>query len=237
MKKNIFIFLVVFLFTAVNAVELDEFIAKAEHAGKTLAKKEAEQTRFRKRYEYTAKKIGGLKEQKAKGGFGSAVSSMRLSYYLKAGNKAGYRLYLLNGEINELKESRFTYVMIIMDEYAKRLRECFRLKCPDAGNLYAQREKWMASLEDYRDMLKLDFDIRGMMGALSGQAKEDLKKYIEGKIVQADERIYLLKEEKEISKEAAAAGIKVDKKYLDMIDEDMAYMEMMKKKMREVLEK
>lgn len=209
MKKIFLTCLAAVFFAAAYAQAPEEFIIKAETAGKILAKKQAEQIRAKKRYEYTAKKINQIKEEKAKGGIKGTLSSMKLSYYLKTGNRAGYRNYILGNEIRELRDERFTYIMIIIDEYTKTLRECFKSKCRQADELFAKREKWMAVLNEYKDMLQIDFDFKDMLGNLKTGAKEDLKKYLEGKLVQADERLYLLKEEKIILKEAAAAGIKV----------------------------
>jgi hypothetical protein len=236
MKKTfLLVMFLLFCGSVIMAETINEFTVKAKAAQIKIAKKETVHTRLKIRYEYIAGKINILKKEKAAGGIRGAISAMKLDYYLNSGNRTGYKLYALENEIQELKDERFTYIMIIMDEYTKKLKECFKTKCAGIGALYVEREKWMASLEDYRDMLKMDFDLRGMIGALNEQAKDDLKKYVEIKLEQADERIYLLKEEKEISKEVLAAGIKIDKKTVADIDKDMAYMEMMKKKMLEVL--
>jgi hypothetical protein len=214
----------------------DEFIAKAENTGKILAKKETERIRLKKRFEYTAKKIDELKEEKAKGGFSGAISSMKLGYYLKTGNITGYRQYILNDEIRELRDERLSYIMIIIDGYTKTLEDCFKSKCPQAAGLFGRLEKWMSSLDEYKDMLQIDFDFRGMIGGLKPDAKDDLKKYMESKIVQADERLYLLKEEKNILKEAKAAGIMEGAKTGDKNSREIQELEKMKSKIKGMID-
>lgn len=236
MKKTLFVCLMLGIFVVLHAQGPDEFIAKVRDTGKILTKKETEQIRLKKRYEYTAKKINELKEERAKGGLTGAISSIKLSYYLKAGNKTGYRQYILNNEITELRDERFMYNMLIIDEYTKMLKECFKSKCKQAGELFEKREKWMTSLDDYKDMLQIDFDFREMIGGLNITAKEDLKKYLESKIVQADERLYLLKEEKNVLKEANLAEVKFDIKIYEKNDAQIHELEKMKKKTTELIE-
>ena len=236
MKKILLVLIIAGLCCGAYAQALDEFIAKAESTGRALAIKQGELKRIKVRYEYTAKKIDELKAEKEKGGIGGAVSSMKLSYYLQSGNKTGYRQYILNGEINSLRDERFTYIMIIIDEYTKQLKECFKAKCGRAGWLFSEREKWMGALEEYRDILRMDFDLREMIGSLKTEAKDDLKKYLEGKAVQADERLYLLKEEKNILRDAAAAGISVDAKTGAKNSAEIKELEKMRKKIEGMLE-
>jgi hypothetical protein len=235
-KKTALIFLLTLIYAGAYAQALDEFTAKADNTGKVLAVKQAELKRIKVRYEYTAKKIDELKAEKEKGGINGALSSMKLSYYLQSGNKTGYRQYILNSEINSLRDERFTYIMIIIDEYTKQLKECFKTKCGRAKELFSEREKWMGALDEYRDILQIDFDLREMIGSLKTEAKDDLKKYLEGKAVQADERLYLLKEEKNILKDAAAAGINADGKTGAKNSAEITELEKMRKKIEVMLE-
>lgn len=235
MKKIILICLTFGFFSIACAVSTDEFIVRANDTGKALERKKTEQIRLKKRYEYTEKMINRLKEERAKGGFYGTISSMRLSYYLKNGNKTGYRQYILNNEIRELRDERFTCIMIIIDGYTKNLKDCLKTRCSQAGELFNNREKWMASLEEYKDMMHIDFDFRDLIGELKDEAKDDLKKYLEGKSIQADERLYLLREEKNILKEAKAAGIAVDSMTGDKNAKEIQELEKTKRKIAEII--
>jgi hypothetical protein len=231
MKKTVIIFLALMIpfFSALLAQENADFAGKAREYTAQLLKKQSEYLRVKSRYEQMLRRLNELKSRNEGNPLSGFVNSMKMDYYLKAGNSAGYRIYVLNKQIKELSAECFTFDSLVVEDLTKKFQECLNTKCGQAQQIYDDREKWTSMAMGTGEVLIFDLDIRGMLEGLSAEAKEDLKEYLTKKQVQIDERIFILKEEKGINAAAKKYGLKTALEAEKKADEDMAKLLRMKK--------
>ena len=237
MRKTALILFVSFItaFSALYAVENTGFAAKAQEYSAQLAKKQSEYLRIKSRYEQMLRRLNELKERREANPVASFINSMKMDYYLKAGNSAGYKIYVLNRQIKELSGECFTFDSLVAEDLTKRFQDCVENKCGQAQNIYDEREKWAAMALGTGEALIFDIDIKGMLEGLSPEAKEDLKQYLKKKKVQIEERIYMLREEKDINAAAEKNGLKTAPEAEKKSGEEMSKFLRMKKEAEDIL--
>jgi len=234
MKKNLItVFMMLMTAGVLFSADMTDFINKANTAEKNLKIKEKEYSIIKKEKDYTAQKVNMLKAG-ATGRMWALkfINNIRLGYYLMRGNDYAYRANALDKEIKEMKEEYFTYSSLIIEEYDKKINECIKSKCPDLKNIYGDREKWMDKIRDYEDILQIYIYTPASGKNQNKQADEDFNAYLNKKLIQVEERIFILQDEKNIGKEVKAAGIKISQKETDELTLKIKKME----KIRETLE-
>ena len=217
------------------AQENADFTAKASEYTAQLLSKQSEYLRVKSRYEQMLRRLNELKSRNEGNPLSGFVNSMKMDYYLKAGNSAGYRIYVLNKQIKELSAECFTFDSLVVEDLTKKFQECLDTKCGQAQRIYDDREKWTAMAMGTGEVLIFDLDIKGMLEGLSAEAKEDLKEYLTKKQVQIDERIFMLREEKGINAAAKKYGLKTALEAEKKADEDMVKLLSMKKESGAIL--
>ncbi|MGD0565723.1 MAG: hypothetical protein ABSA34_00135 [Candidatus Goldiibacteriota bacterium] len=223
------------LFPALYAGENPGFEAKAREYSAQLEKKQSEYLRVKSRYEQMLRRLNELKERTKKNPVASFINSMKMDYYLKAGNSAGYKIYVLNRQIKELSGECFTYDSLVAGDLTKKFQDCIENKCGEAQRIYDEREKWTAMALGTGEALVFDIDVKGMLEGMSPEAKEDLRQYLKKKMVQIEERIYMLREEKEINTAAGKNGIKTASETVKKSGEEMAKFLRMEKEAKNIL--
>jgi len=186
---------------------IDGFAKKAEIAKKDIEKSTADLEKLKKDYMETGIKIQEIKGRKAEGGITGFINGMKLKYYLSRGNKMGYKIYALEAGLRALKEDYFTYVSLITEEYGNRIKDCYEKKCPDLKTLCYSRNEWAESAEKYGFVLQIDLSSLKLIRDYSPSAAKDVKDYLQKKIIQAEQRIYMLEDEKGILDIMKKAGI------------------------------
>ena len=209
MKRLIIAILAMVFASVVFAAQGEDFEAKALDTAAKIAKKQAEYTSQKAVYDAVAKKIDAIKSEKAHSLIRKFINSIALNYYLSRGNPLGFKLYTAAKEIAELKDDYFTYSMLVLEDNARQLRDCVKNRCAGLKELYEKRLKWIKDSGSFSEMLLLDLSVEVPGSGLSVEAAKDLKDYINRKIVQADERIYMLKEEREIMEAVKKAGLEI----------------------------
>jgi hypothetical protein len=199
----------IFLFIAAKQAEtpLESFIHKAQIAEKDIEVSSLNLERLQRSFNETEAGIQAIKGLKPAAGIAEFINGLKLKYYLSRGNRLGFKIYRLEAGIRALKEDYFTYVSLISEEYGSQIKDCFEKKCPDLKNLCGERVKWAAAADKYGDVLKIDLSSMKLIKNYSKAAVKDVRDYLQKKIVQAEQRIYLLEEEKSIFGIMKKAGI------------------------------
>jgi 3-isopropylmalate dehydratase small subunit len=101
---------------------------------------------------------------------------------------------------------------VIIDEYNTAIKDCITKKCAALKSLYDKRKKWSDAAGNSGDVLKIDLSGIELVNNYSTGAEKDIKEYLQKKIIQAEQRIYILEEEKQVNDMAEKAGLVIDKK-------------------------
>jgi hypothetical protein len=200
LKLKIIITVIIALLTCLPALHaesaIDGFAKKVEMADKDIEKSTADLEKLKKDYIQTGIKIEKLKAAKDPGGFIGFISGLELKVYLSKGNRLGFKIYALEKGIAALKEDYFTYVSLITEEYGTQIKDCFDKKCPKLKALCDKRKEWAGAADRYGDVLQIDLSSMKLIKDYSKGAAADVKEYLQKKIIQAEQRIYMLEEEK-----------------------------------------
>ncbi len=234
--KKFFIagFIMFAIISSAFSADMADFISKANTADKNLKIKEMQYSSIKKQNNFIMQKINTLKAGENNGMWlQKFFRNLQLGYYLRQGNNCAYKMNALDKEIKELKEVYFTYSSLIIEEYDKKILECIKSKCEELKNIYAAREKWMANIRNYGDILWIDISVPDTAHYQDKQAAEDIKAYLNKKLIQIEERIYILQDEKNIGKAVKAAGIKIKQNEMDEMTAGIKELE----KTRTVIEK
>jgi hypothetical protein len=186
---------------------IDGFAKKAEMAKTDIDKSTADLVKLKKDYDETGIKIQDLKGQKAEGGITGFINAIALKVYLSKGNRLGFRIYSLEAGVRALKEDYFTYVSLITEEYGTQIKDCLKIKCPGLKELCKKRLEWASAADKYEDMLQIDLSSLKLIKDYSPGAAKDVKDYLQKKIIQAEQRIYMLDDEKGMLDIMKKAGI------------------------------
>jgi hypothetical protein len=219
--KNSIIFLIiaVFIGTGIMAAgksALEEFSAKAKKISLELAKANKEIASAEKKYAATQKRIDTLKASKR-----SFISEWRLNYDLRSGSRLAYRISGLEDKIKILKEDYFTFASIVVEEYNRKVKDCIEAKCPDLKKIYVEREEWAGAVES-DDIMQVEIFIPEGPAQSGKDAKEDILSYLEKADMACEQRIMILKEEKETLDALKKAGIVINIIDFDSIDKKIS---------------
>ena len=216
---------------------IDGFVKKAEIAKTDIEKSSTDLEKIRKEFDETGNKIQELKGRKAQGGFTGFLNGIALKVYLSSGNRLGYRIYSLEAGTRALKEDYFTYVSLITEEYGTQIKDCVRKKCGDLKELCGERAKWAAAADKYEDMLQIDLSSMNLIKNYSPGAAKDVRDYLQKKIVQAEQRIYMLEEDRAMFDIMKRAGVNADGGEKKRNTEKIAALKKLKKDLQEEMGK
>lgn len=213
MKKILLCFFIFFNSSIFGADDINVFISKANITIKKINIVEKKIVRVNKNYESILKKIEKIKEQISKSaGLIKNLKNVALNYYLFRGNRTAYNMSILKNELKELKDDYFTYVVLIIDEYNKKINNCINEKCPfeKFTKIYFERKRWVELIKDYEELLSIEELIPVFYISFKKDEKNDIKNYFEKKLIQINQVIIILNEEKGIIKKAIEYGIKTE---------------------------
>jgi hypothetical protein len=231
MKRTGMLTILMFIMAiAASGDDMAGFKAKAVTAGKILEEKEGEYIKVRKDYDAVNLKIQELKKEKE-----GLIRNLKLSWYLGKGNSAGYRLFRDEKEIKELKDDYFTYSALVLEDYNRIFFDCLKAGCRELTGIYAERKPWAERIINFSDVFRIEISIERYIKAGSSEAAQDIREYLRKKLEQADQRIFMLAEEKNVEKEARTAGIEVSG--AGAIDAKIAELKELKKSIRNELKK
>ncbi len=238
MKKITTLLAAVLLATSLfGAGALDDFMAKANAADKSIKIKQAAYDRARIKYEAVSRKIDSIKNEKTSGFFIPFINTLKLNYLLKAGNKLGYESYTLNRELTALKDDYFTFSMLVIDEYTKKVKDCAAAGCPELKAIFDAREGWVKATGAFESFYKLEAAPEMLADNMTQEAKKDLIEFMKRKLVQLDERIYMMKEEKQILNLVKNSGINIpDNMTLD-VDREIKELVLKNRKLSESIKR
>ena len=240
MKKFVITLLALIMFplsARLIAQENQDFTSKALEYAARLKNRQLEYLRVESRYKQMLGRLNEIKAKKNGNPISSFIDSMKMNYYLQAGNRAGYKIYVLKNQIKELSSECFTFDTHVADDLSKKLIDGLAAGGGDGQKIYDERERWTMMAMESGGEMNFDLDVAGLLDGLSPQAKDDLKKYLEKKQVQLDERIYMLNEEKEINEAAKKAGLIISGAAGKSNDSGMEKFMKMKKEAGEILKK
>ncbi len=210
--KNIFFLLAIFFISNTWASsDIKNFINKTYKIKKKIDVLQTKYAKINENYINIIKKIEKIKEQISKTkGINKNIKNIFLNYYLFRGNKIAYQISKLKYEIKELKDDYFTYIVLTIDEYNKKIQECINKRCSIKlfEEIYFEREKWVEQIKNYEEILNIE-DIMPLLNIVKDKdIKNDMRNYYEKKLIQLNQIILILNEEKEMRKKAAEYGIK-----------------------------
>jgi hypothetical protein len=238
MKKAMIVFMMLLTALCLYAADNgDNFEAKAADTAKIITQKQVQYISLKAQYDDAAKKIDSLKASKDAGPFKTFINSIMLNYYLKKGNNLGFKTYALSKQIAELKDDYFTFTMLVIEDNAKLIDGCVRAKCSGLKELYEKRKKWIKDSGSFSEMMDLDLSVDAAAAGVSDDAAKDTANYIGKKIVQADERLYMLKEEKEILDSVKKAGLDINDSEIKEINAEIQKLQDSKKRLKGMLKK
>ena len=205
--------LLLLLYSTVYAENtIDKFTKKADDTRNALSAGQEGFDRLKTQYNHARLEIQKYKSIKDTWWLPDLVIGIKLKYYLNAGNNLAYKMYAAETRIRELKEDYFTFVSVIIDEYNAALRECAAKKCGALKDLYDKRKKWSDVVKNFEDVLNIDLSGIELVNNYNTGAEKDIKEYLQKKIIQAEQRIYILDEEKQVNDTVEKAGLVIDKK-------------------------
>lgn len=241
MKIRNMIYALLIIFTCLPAViaetPLDSFVKKAGIAKNDITKSAADLDKLKKQFNETGDKIQKLKAVKEEGGFRGFMNGLALKIYLSKGNRLGYKIYALEKGIAALKEDYFTYVSLITEEYSAKIKSCYEKNCAELKTLCDKRKEWAAAADTYSDVLQMDLSSMKLIKDYSKAAAADVREYLQKKIIQAEQRIYMLEEEKTILDIMKKAGLPPDAGEKKKNAEKIAALKKLKKELQEEMGK
>lgn len=218
--KKFFIMIFFFLYISAYANnDISVFIKKTEQLRNDILKKEEKLEKLKTKYNFFINKIENTKNEKNYAIF----NKLKLNYYLFRGNRIAFKLTNLKKQIEEIKGDYITYIILIVEEYNKALIECMNLNCEKEKleNNYSDRKKWLEIIKNYDEILKIE-DIKvDSIEVSDAQVKNDIKNFLNKKIIQIEQIGLILIEEKNIRKKLFEKKIETDKKELLVIEKKL----------------
>jgi|DewCreStandDraft_4_1066084.scaffolds.fasta_scaffold03217_1 hypothetical protein len=236
MKKVILILLAVCFLNNIYAVEdkeLYNFINEAKRIEKELETITAELNKKKIKYEEQIKKINNLKNTKNKFILLDFVNNLYLKYYLGNANNLSFDISNLTQKQREKSNEYFTLVSLIMTEYGEKIKKCIQNKCSDLYKLYNERKKWLEIIKNYESYIGLDLALSVFQEKYDKKSKNDLLEYLDKKIIQIDQRIYLLKDEINLDILLKKNKFKTDEKKFKELSNKIKELEYLKYVIRE----
>ena len=199
MKKIIFFIILLFAVSSVYSADkknLSDFITDAESVAREMEEVKQKLSDEKAKYETKIKKIECLKNKKNDFFLFNFINEVILKYYLGGANASAFKISNLTRKQRELNNDYFTLVSLITTEYGEKIRGCIKNKCPDLKDLYNSRIKWLDIIKNYESYIGVDLAFDIFERQYDEKSKKDLIEYLDKKIVQIDQRIYILNEEK-----------------------------------------
>jgi GTPase SAR1 family protein len=235
--KQILMLLIFLVFSFAGAARAEnaigKFTEKAGIAKQDISDSEARLAKLKKEYNETRQNIEQIKALKDGGGIQVFFNGLSLKFLLNRGNNLAYKIYTLETGIRELTEDYFTYASIIIDEYNNAIKDCIDKKCDNLQEIYDNRKEWVKVAADYGDLLNIDLSAFKLLSGNNKGASDDIRDYLQKKIVQADQRLFILEEENGMRDLVTKAGLKLDMK--ERFENDRKISEL--KKLKEDLQK
>ncbi len=220
MKKVLVVFFIFFVFNILATEEIITFINKTEKLKKEIEKIQEEYSVVNNDYKDIIIKIENIKEGISKSsGIVKNFKELFLNYYLFKGNKIAFKISFLRDKLKEAKDDYFTYIVLIIDEYNKKIDRCINDKCAFKllEKIYSERKRWIELIKNYEEILSIEELIPVLYIKKPGEVKNDIKSYYEKKLIQVNQIIFILSEEKEIRKKVAKYGIKDEEEKISEI--------------------
>ena len=215
-----------FLAVAVIAGADDNFADKADECGKKVEAIERKLSRLELKNTSITETINHLKGQRP-----GVIRDFFLWYFLVRGNKTAFKIEEAELKLRETKDDYFTYSALVLEEHNRRFRDCLKEKCPDAAAIFAQRLVWSDKVINFKDVFELDVNFNLAAGD-SRDSKDDVREYYAKKLMQAEQRLIILNDEKSIIAEAKEAGIASGAGNTDAINKKIKEMIQIKNKLK-----
>ncbi len=177
------------------------FAAKAEEYGKKVEAAEKTLARLKLKNSRATETIGLLKEKKE-----GILRNIFLRYFLFRGSSLSFKASSAEAELKKLKEDYFTYSALVLEQHNKKFMECAAVKCANAAEIFAQRNAWADKVMKFKDVFSLDADFT-LEPSGGKAAADDIRDYYGKKLIQAEQRLIILKDEADIMAEAEKNGI------------------------------
>jgi hypothetical protein len=221
MKKMFFVFVIFFTINFIcvaDKKDIDGFIKEADKILRETEKVKKELNNERVKYENRTGKIEILKDKKNSFIAENLINNLLLKYHLGRANNSAYKIYKLTKKQRELNNDYFTIVSLIMTEYGEKIKTCIISKCPDLQYLYNERTKWVDIIKNYEGYIGVDLVFDIFEKKYDEKSRKDLIDYLNVKIIQIEQRIYLLNEEiliNDMLKNSKAVSVKDERKEFD----------------------
>ncbi|PKL91312.1 MAG: hypothetical protein CVV21_08860 [Candidatus Goldiibacteriota bacterium HGW-Goldbacteria-1] len=225
--KVIMMWIMALMFSAVAVIAVadDNFAVKADECGKKVESIEKKLSKLEIKNTSITETINHLKGQKK-----GVIRDFFLWYFLVRGNKTAFKIEEAEQKIRETKDDYFTYNALVLEEHNRRFRDCLKEKCPDAAAIFVQRRVWSDKVINFKDVFELDVNY-GLAAGDSRDSKDDVREYYAKKMMQAEQRLIILNDEKNIIVEAKKAGIVSNTANTDTVNEKIKEMTQIKKKL------
>lgn len=201
MKKISLIFLIFLMSGLIYASlkkQLPDFITESDNVALELANVTQKLNNERIKYEKIIEKIENLKNKKYEIFLLEFFYNLYLKYQLGIANNLAYKIYALTKKQRELNNDYFTLVSLITTEYGEKIMDCIKNRCAELKDLYNERIKWLDIIKDYEKYIGIDLVSYIFEEKYDEKSKKDLLKYLDKKIMQIEQRIYLLESERNI---------------------------------------
>ncbi|HPI04691.1 MAG TPA: hypothetical protein PLB12_12045 [Candidatus Goldiibacteriota bacterium] len=177
------------------------FAAKAEEYGKKVEAAENKLAGLELKNNRVTETISLLKQKKE-----GVLRNVFLQYFLFRGSSLSFKATEAEAELKELKDAYFTYSALVLEQHNKKFMECAAIKCAQAAEIFAQRNAWAGKVMNFKDVFSLDADFT-LEPSGGKAAADDIRDYYGKKLIQAEQRLIILKDEADIMAEAEKNGI------------------------------
>lgn len=179
----------------------DNFAAKAEEYGKKVEAAEKMLAGIELKNSRAAETISLLKQKKE-----GLLRNIFLRYFLFRGSSLSFKAASSEARLKELKEGYFTYSALVLEQHNRKFMECAAVKCAQAAEIYAQRNAWAGKVMNFKDVFSIDADFT-LEPSGDKAAADDIKDYYGKKLIQAEQRLMILKDETDIMAAAEKNGL------------------------------
>jgi len=130
LKKTAVFAVLLFAFNPVFAGTAGDFETKAAETDEKIRSAAREHEKLKAKYKKIGAEIEAMKKNlEGKEKFRRFIGEVKLKYLLGRGNRLAYRMYKNENLLKSLREEYFVYVMIIIDELNKSVKNCIEESC------------------------------------------------------------------------------------------------------------